>query len=147
MSKSKAVKVVNNFRALKKIGVHHRLLCLTGGNKGVSYYISGRRVVLGRSDKVDVQVLDEKASREHAEIVNINGDFILTDLKSQNGTVVEDLKITQHKLSSGDKIIIGATVLKFEIFNIESEYKLEVSDGEEGDGSESESESEDTSKA
>ena len=106
MSKSKAVKIVNNFRAPKKIGVHHRLLCLTGNNKGVSYYISGKRVVLGRSGEVDVQVLDEKASREHAEIVNINGDFILTDLKSQNGTIVEDLKITQHKLSNGDKIII-----------------------------------------
>tara|TARA_B100000925_G_scaffold290618_1_gene276249 strand:+ start:7507 stop:8487 length:981 start_codon:yes stop_codon:yes gene_type:complete len=130
MSKSKAVKIVNNFRAPKKVGVHHRLLCLTGRNKGVSYYIAGRRVVLGRSDKIDIQVLDEKASREHAEIVNINGDFILTDLKSQNGTVVEDLKITQHKLSNGDKIIIGATVLKFEVFNIESEYEIEVAESE-----------------
>ena len=128
MSKSTAVKVVNNFRAPKKVGVHQRLLCLTGQNKGVSYFISGKRVVLGRADQVDVQVLDEKASREHAEIVNVAGDFILTDLKSQNGTIVEDLKITQHRLSNGDKIIIGATVLKFEVFDIKSEYALEIKD-------------------
>ena len=128
MSKSTAVKVVNNFRAPKKVGVHQRLLCLTGQNKGVSYFISGKRVVLGRADQVDVQVLDEKASREHAEIVNVAGDFILTDLKSQNGTIVEDLKVTQHRLSNGDKIIIGATVLKFEVFDIKSEYALEKKD-------------------
>ena len=45
--KSKAVKVVNNFRAPKKIGVHHRLLCLAGGNKG--FLITSLVSVLSRS--------------------------------------------------------------------------------------------------
>ena len=93
MSKSTAVKVVNNFRAPKKVGVHQRLLCLTGQNKGVSYFISGKRVVLGRADQVDVQVLDEKASREHAEIVNVAGDFILTDLRARMGRLLRILRL------------------------------------------------------
>ena len=110
------------------MGTHHRLLCLTGEKKGVSYYISDKRVVLGRSEKADIQIIDEKASRDHAEIVRIKDDFILTDLKSQNGTVVEDLKISQHKLSNNDRIIIGSSVLKFEIFHIEPESELTVSE-------------------
>ena len=138
MSKSKAVQVINNFRPPKKAGIHHRLLCLTGANKGVSFYIKEKRIVLGRGVSADVQVLDEKASREHAEIVRVGENFILTDLKSQNGTVVEDLKVTQHKLSSGDKIIIGASVYKFEVFENEESSGLEVFEEPEEDQKESE---------
>ena len=116
---SKAVRVLKNFRPPSKKGVYHRLLSLTGSNKGTSYYIEADRVVLGRSENVDVQIIDGKASREHAEIVRYMDHFILTDLGSQNGIVVNDLKVSQHRLTDGDKIIVGQTVLKYEILEID----------------------------
>jgi pSer/pThr/pTyr-binding forkhead associated (FHA) protein len=108
-----AVKVFKHFETPKEYGVHFRLLCLTGENKGVAYFLTGQRVILGRSEKADIVLKDLKSSREHAELVVNEEDYIVTDLGSQNGIVVNDLKVKQHKLKDGDKLIIGSTVFKF----------------------------------
>jgi hypothetical protein len=110
---SNAVKVFKHFEAPKEEGIYHRLVCLTGKNKGQAYFLLGKRVVLGRSDKADIRILDIKSSREHAEIIKVGKDYVLTDLGSQNGVVVNDLKIKQHILNEGDKVIIGQTIYKF----------------------------------
>lgn len=110
---SSAVKIFKHFEAPQQEGVYFRLVCLTGASKGEAYFLLGKRVVLGRSEKADIRVLDIKSSREHAEIINVGKDFVLTDLGSQNGIVVNDLKIKQHILNEGDKIIIGKTIYKF----------------------------------
>lgn len=108
-----AVKVFKHFETPKQDGLYHRLICLTGPNKGIAYFIMGNRVVLGRSEKADVRVMDIKTSREHAEIVLVGKDYVITDLGSQNGIVVNDLKVQQHILNNGDKVIIGQTVYRF----------------------------------
>jgi tetratricopeptide (TPR) repeat protein len=94
-------------------GTWWRLMCLTGQTKGEAYVLTGNRVVMGRSEKADVRVMDLKSSREHAEITKVGNDWVLTDLGSQNGIVVNDQKVTQAKLKEGDKIVIGQTVYKF----------------------------------
>lgn len=110
---SRAVSVLKHFETPSESGTYYRLVCLTGKNKGRAYYLIGKRIVLGRSDKVDIQILDIKSSREHAEIILAAGNFVLTDLGSQNGIIVNDLKIKQHSLSDGDKVVVGQTVYKF----------------------------------
>jgi pSer/pThr/pTyr-binding forkhead associated (FHA) protein len=113
------VKLVKNMLPPEEVGVHYRLLCMTGKNKGSSYYLTGNRVIMGRGETADIQVMDTKSSREHAELILNNGRYIVTDLGSQNGLIINDLKITQHSLIDGDKIIIGATVYKFNRFDIQ----------------------------
>lgn len=102
--------------APEEAGKHHRLLCLTGKNKGLVYFILGKRIVLGRSENCDIQILDAKSSREHAEITKVGEQYVLTDLGSQNGIIVNDLKVSQHTLTTGDKIIVGQTVFKYSLF-------------------------------
>lgn len=111
-------------------GVHYRLLCMTGKNKGISYYLKGKRAILGRSETVDVQVLDTKSSREHAELTLHANKFVLTDLGSQNGVMVNDLKVNQHTLEDGDKIIIGTTVYKYNVLKNETNLSLVDPDSE-----------------
>ena len=118
-----AVKILKHFETPEAAGVYHRLVCLTGKNKGLAYLIQSKRVVMGRSDKADVRVHDIKSSREHAEIVKVGKDFVLTDLGSQNGIVVNDLKVKQHVLSNGDKVIIGKTVYKFHRVEVKGEVQ------------------------
>jgi pSer/pThr/pTyr-binding forkhead associated (FHA) protein len=110
---AKNVVVLKNFEVPKHEGVHVRLICLTGSNKGQAYLLSGLRIVIGRGDNVDIKLDDIKSSREHAEITKVGASYILSDLKSQNGTVLNEDKVTQKELKDGDKIIIGQTVLKF----------------------------------
>ncbi len=97
-------------------GQHFRLLCLTGEAKGTSYFLTGARVVMGRSETADIKVMDVKSSREHAEVIKFKDHYVVTDLGSQNGIMVNDLKVNQHRLSDGDKIIIGSTVYAFKEF-------------------------------
>ncbi len=94
-------------------GVHFRLICISGNMSGESFIISGNRVVLGRSDQVDLQILDIKLSREHAEIVKMADYCVLTDLGSQNGIYVNDQKVTQKNLEHKDRILLGETVLEY----------------------------------
>jgi pSer/pThr/pTyr-binding forkhead associated (FHA) protein len=118
------VKILRNFGKPHESGTYRRLVCMTGDNKGLTYYLQSRRVVLGRSDKADIKILDVKSSREHAELTFISGEYFLTDLGSQNGIIVNDLKVSQHQLILNDKIIVGQTVFKYDEVVITQEAAL-----------------------
>ncbi len=134
-----AVRMTKNLSSPESAGNYHRLICMTGKNKGVCYYMNGNRIVLGRLASNDIQILDTQASREHIELSRVGSEYTLTDLKSQNGVMVNDLKVTQHKLKNGDKIIIGSTVFKYSFIHIKEEVALvEYEDEDEDDEEEEE---------
>ena len=135
---AKNVLVLKHFESPKEAGVYFRLVCLTGGNKGESYVLTGSRVVIGRGEKVDIRLTDSKASREHVEVTKVGDHWVATDLGSQNGVVVNDRKITQQQLVEGDKLIVGQTVFKF--------ARVEVA-GKGGKGSKDDSEKSQSNKA
>lgn len=116
---SNRVLVVKDFALPKKKGIYYRLLCMTGAQKGESFYLQSDRVVLGRGDEADIKILDSNASREHAEFKKFKEDYIVSDLGSQNGVIVNELKVKQQSLKDSDKIIIGKTVFKYNIIHIE----------------------------
>ena len=132
------VLLLRNFNLPSEPGVHFRLVRMTGEKKGETYYLKGKRVVLGRSEDCDIQVLDSKASREHAEIIQVGPNFVLTDLKSQNGILVNDFKVNQHHLKNGDIVVVGKTVFKFGRIQVEEEKseKFEVEDKDEPEAKE-----------
>ena len=84
-------------------GAHHRLMIMTGPKKGESYFLKEQRVVIGRGNKADIQIPDTNLSRDHLEIVHTKDGYVLTDLNSQNGVIVNKDKVTQHNLREGDK--------------------------------------------
>ncbi len=121
---AKNVLVLKHFESPKEAGVYFRLVCLTGPNKGESYILLGNRVVIGRSDKSDIRLNDTKVSREHAEITKVGAHWVVTDLGSQNGVVLNDKKVTQQQLNETDKVIIGQTVFKFAKVEVTSKTKV-----------------------
>lgn len=125
---SSAVKVYKHFQTPKAPGIYYRLICLTGERKGVAYFLmDGKRIVLGRSEESDIRIFDLKSSREHAEIVQVGEEWIVSDLGSQNGIIVNDLRIKQHVLNEGDKVIIGKTVFKFSRIRVDAKAKVDES--------------------
>jgi len=121
---SKNILVLKHFESPKEAGVYFRLVCLTGTTKGESYVLLGNRIILGRSDKTDIKLLDVKASREHAEITKVGNNWVVTDLGSQNGIMVNDKKVSQQQLNEGDKLIIGTTVYKFAKVEVAQKNKV-----------------------
>lgn len=131
ISEKTPVKIVKSLKVPKEPGVYFRLLCMTGKNKGFSYFINSKRVVMGRSEKAEIQVIDGKSSREHAELALVGEKYVLTDLGSQNGIIVNDLKVSQHRLADNDKIIIGQTVYKYNRIVVKkSEFPVAVDEDE-----------------
>jgi hypothetical protein len=86
---------------------------LTVLNGGQTFTLGASTVTLGRLPESDVVVDDPGASRQHARIRNSNGEFVLTDLGSTNGTLVNDESVQERVLDDGDRIMIGETVLEF----------------------------------
>jgi hypothetical protein len=86
---------------------------LTALNGGQTFTLGASTVTLGRLPESDVVVDDPGASRQHARIRSSNGEFVLTDLGSTNGTLVNDESVRERVLEDGDRIMIGETVLEF----------------------------------
>jgi len=81
----------------------------------------GRRVplgeqplVIGRNADCGIVVADARASRQHAEIRAQGNGFVVHDLDSMNGTLVNGTAVREHPLTDGDEVRLGNTVLRFE---------------------------------
>lgn len=71
-------------------------------------------ITLGRDSSCDITVNDIAASRKHAEFrTNPQGQWIVTDLGSTNGTMVNGETIATQPLYVGDVITIGKTDFEF----------------------------------
>ena len=80
---------------------------------GVSFALAKPSVTIGRLPECDVVVDDAGASRQHARIKRTESGFVLTDLGSTNGTMLNGEPIQEHVLEHGDRITIGETDLEF----------------------------------
>lgn len=72
------------------------------------------RVVLGRSNECDIVIPGTHLSRQHAEIVANAEGLQIRDLKSSNGTFVNDKKVEASRLKAGDRIRVD--VYSFKVF-------------------------------
>ncbi|MBP9681150.1 MAG: FHA domain-containing protein [Bacteriovorax sp.] len=118
MNRSINVRITTELKAPKEPGTHFRFLCMTGPNKGKVYYLTGKRITIGRGEEADIQIVDTKISREHAELSFANGGYTITDLGAQNGIIVNDSKIKQKSLIDNEKVVIGQTVFKYNVIEV-----------------------------
>jgi pSer/pThr/pTyr-binding forkhead associated (FHA) protein len=81
----------------------------------MEFELGERPITIGRSPEADVVVLDEKVSRIHCGIRLWDGEFYIKDLKSRNGTYLNDQLIEVAKLKQGDRIRVGSVLLSFEL--------------------------------
>lgn len=67
---------------------------------------------IGRGKTNDVVIDDSSVSREHAEINPTPQGWMLRDLESTNGTAVNGARIREHRLSAGDRVLLGSAELQ-----------------------------------
>ena len=82
-------------------------LCVDG-QLGEGYPLQKKGLVIGREPgQCDILILDPNVSRVHARVVIENGEVIVLDLESTNGTFVNNSKVEKTKLKPGDVIHLG----------------------------------------
>ena len=70
-------------------------------------------VTIGREEGNLLRLNDERISRFHAKVQQEDGDVILTDLESTNGTRVNGSPIQIRRLRAGDQINVGRSLLLY----------------------------------
>jgi len=98
-----------------------KLHIIKGPLKGKIFDLEGETVFIGRSSRNDIQIKDLTISRKQIKIFKIGKKFLVEDLKSTNGTMINGELIEPgegFEVDEGDTITIGNTVVRLgEIFS------------------------------
>jgi NADPH-dependent 2,4-dienoyl-CoA reductase/sulfur reductase-like enzyme/pSer/pThr/pTyr-binding forkhead associated (FHA) protein len=90
------------------------LIMVDHGKPEIFRLKSGKRMQIGRDKKCDIMLADVVVSRLHAEVIQGMDGFYIRDRESSNGVMVNRTKIDNpYRLSHGDRIAIGSTMLYF----------------------------------
>lgn len=80
---------------------------------GVAHHLGGR-VMVGRLDTCDIPINDKSVSREHARLSQLPGGYVVEDLHSTNGTMVNGQRIHEAViLRPGDTVTFGSVEFLF----------------------------------
>ena len=84
-------------------------------------------LTIGREQSNDLSLVDGSVSRFHARLERCDEGYLLRDLGSTNGTIVDNETVNQHKLMGGETIRFGSFIFKFlRASGIEAQYHATV---------------------
>lgn len=112
----------------KALMAPHRpvLVVISGNEVGLRHRVQGS-VLIGRDPAADMVLTDAGVSWHHARLEDRGDSWTLVDLGSTNGTAVNGVRRSECVLSANDKIVLGRTVLRFEVQDpLEQAYDEEV---------------------
>jgi hypothetical protein len=92
------------------------LLMRAGPLAGKQFVLFRDITVLGSSPKAEVYLFkDEAIEPRHALIYNRGGRFEIEDCNTRDGTYVNGVPIRRQVLNHGDQVVLGKTVLEFQL--------------------------------
>jgi predicted component of type VI protein secretion system len=84
------------------------LLMMEGRRPGQRVFVEQTEFLIGRDEQCNLAIDERQVSRRHARIRLMNGEYMLEDLGSKNGTFVNGLELKEpHALRDGDEIQIA----------------------------------------
>jgi sigma-B regulation protein RsbU (phosphoserine phosphatase) len=88
------------------------LVTIKGPNLGQRFALAGESLLIGRQDDAAIVLESLAVSRHHARILCADGDYLVEDVGSSNGTFVNGRRINgPTPLAEGDELQIGPYVL------------------------------------
>jgi pSer/pThr/pTyr-binding forkhead associated (FHA) protein len=87
---------------------------ITGSEeKNGIFELGEKAVVIGRSTECDIQLGVQNVSRKHARVFLYNEEYLIEDLGSTNGVLVNGIKVVKCVLRNNDQIEMGCVKLVF----------------------------------
>ncbi len=98
------------------------LVIISGDDMGRRIELGKQEVSIGRADDCTICVTTDQVSRRHATVQHVLGRYYVVDMRSTNGTFVNEQKVDRAKLMDGDQLRVGKTVLKYTESHVEQRY-------------------------
>ena len=89
------------------------LVALSGNHKGMDFRLFEGKNVIGTAANCELVVTDPYLSARHCTVRYDNGNFVIIDLDSRNGTYVNQKRISKEELIDNDVVRLGKTDFKF----------------------------------
>ena len=77
--------------------------------------LTEQSIVMGRGEDCDVRVPISSISRRHCEFSVESGHVRARDLGSANGTFINNNRVSEVRLSAGDRVVLGALVMTLQV--------------------------------
>jgi Protein of unknown function (DUF3662)/FHA domain len=82
--------------------------------EGESHPLEGRGPwTVGRSEENDIVISDPNVSRQHARLSRSDNGFVVEDLGSTNGTLLDGAPIDRERIDDGDELTFGQSTARF----------------------------------
>jgi hypothetical protein len=93
------------------------LVVVAGDQLDQDFRVLAGKNVIGKGSKADVLIRDAYLSERHALLEFTEDGYVLSDLKSKRGTMLNGKPVeAERSLRDGDRIQVGNTELKFRTF-------------------------------
>jgi pSer/pThr/pTyr-binding forkhead associated (FHA) protein len=100
--------------------ITRKMVVLSSVARGASFLLTGIQAGIGRDDDNAICLEDDLISRHHAVLIRQNGEYLLRDLNSLNGTFLNGEPARETPLKLGDRIRIGEVEMGYEAVTVSS---------------------------
>ncbi|HEU4417160.1 MAG TPA: FHA domain-containing protein, partial [Candidatus Angelobacter sp.] len=90
-----------------------RLIVVAGKLPKAEFVLDQEEILIGRDPAALIRLDNPLASRRHCLVCHDRGRFLVRDLGSHNGTLVNDVPVTVRALEDGDRISVADSVFVF----------------------------------
>jgi pSer/pThr/pTyr-binding forkhead associated (FHA) protein len=107
-----------------------RLLALA---EGPDIVVDRAPTVVGRHPQCDVRLRSNRVSRRHCCLTEVDGDVLVRDLGSSNGTLINGARVDAGRLQAGDVLTVANLHFRLVEDQVASKSKADVAaDAREG---------------
>ena len=90
-----------------------KLLVISGPLQGREFLVNRDTFTIGSGSHNDLSIADSTVSKRHCEIVVEQSGYLIRDLDSTNGTLVQGVRVSSAHLAPGSEIQLGKTRVVF----------------------------------
>jgi pSer/pThr/pTyr-binding forkhead associated (FHA) protein len=90
-----------------------RLIVVAGSLPRTELVLSEAESLIGRDPAADILLSSLAASRRHCLVLRSGDQYLVRDLGSHNGTLVNGVPVTERVLQNGDRITVSDSVFTF----------------------------------
>jgi pSer/pThr/pTyr-binding forkhead associated (FHA) protein len=91
-----------------------KLVLLSPGLTGVTHELKADRTIIGRSEDNAFHLVDPSVSSRHCEVLLRQGELLVRDLQSTNGTYINGEPVTEKAMKPGQILRLGQIEMRLE---------------------------------